>query len=70
MNDDDVNTLYSIFNILSISLKTTDNPPLRIYVNKIEHRTPFRIFQKILSSTSTPKRIKLFGSCGHLLSIL
>ena len=40
----------------------TDNPPVRIYVHKLENRIPFRIKEKYYLKCLTPETLKLFGS--------
>ena len=42
--------------------KGTDNPPMTIYVNKIENRISFEIKTKIYLELLTPETIKLFES--------
>ena len=60
-------TQYQIFkNILSISSKknetVTDNPSIRIYVNKIENRIAFEIKTGYCLELLTPETMKLLGS--------
>ena len=40
----------------------TDNPPIRIYVQKIENRTAFKIKAGYYVEFSIPKMMKLLGS--------
>ena len=40
---------------------STDNPPIRIYVNKIENRITFRIKRGWHMELSTPEMMKLLG---------
>ena len=40
----------------------TDNPSIRIYINKIENRIVFRIKTGYYSELLTPEMIRLFGS--------
>ena len=42
--------------------KVTDNPPIRIYVNKMENRTAFKIETGYYLKLLTPKSMKLLGS--------
>ena len=49
------NILYQIFKIISSTSSkkyetVTDNPPIRIYVSKIENRITFRIKKKTIIS--------------------
>ena len=59
--------LHQIFKIiLGISSKkhqkVTDNPPIKIYINKIECRITFRVKGKYYLEVLTPEMMKLFGS--------
>ena len=59
--------LYQIFKItLNISLKKrgkkTDNPSIRIYINKIENRTTFRMKTGYYLKLLTPETMELIGS--------
>ena len=59
--------LHQIFKIiLGISSKkhqkVTDNPPIKIYINKIECWITFRIKGKYYLEVLTPEMMKLFGS--------
>ena len=60
------NILYQVFKtILSISLKNgtvTDNPSIRIYVNKIENRTAFKMKTVYYLELLTSETMKLLGS--------
>ena len=38
------------------------NPPVRIYVNKIENRTTFKTGKRYYLQLLTPERMKLIGS--------
>ena len=62
----DIQYLNSIFFILNISLKNhetlTDNPPIRIYVNKIENRITFKIKTGYYLKLLTTETVKLLGS--------
>ena len=40
----------------------TDNPPIRIYVNKIENRITFKIKRGYYVQVLTPEPMKLLGS--------
>ena len=40
----------------------TDNPPIRIYVNKIENRITFKIKRGYYVPVLTPEPMKLLGS--------
>ena len=56
--------LYQIFKtILNISLKKyrekTDNPSIRVYVNKIENRITFKIKTRYYLELLMPKTLKL-----------
>ena len=61
--------LYSVSNIqdyfeyiLKKNGEKIDNPWIRIYVNKIENRTTFKIKTGYFLKSLTPETIKLFGS--------
>ena len=59
--------LYHIFkiilNILSKKLETvTDNPPIGIYLNKIENRSTYKIKTGYYLELLTPEMMKLLGS--------
>ena len=41
---------------------STDNPPIRIYVNKIENRITFRFKKRYYLELLTPETMKLLGS--------
>ena len=41
---------------------TTENPPIRAYVNKIENRITFRINARYSIELLTPDKMKLLGS--------
>ena len=40
----------------------TDNPPIRVYVNKIENRIPFKIKTRYYIELLNPETTKLLGS--------
>ena len=58
--------------ILSISSKRhetlTDNPTIRIYVNKIENRITFRIESRYYLQLLTPETMKLLGSTENKIT--
>ena len=57
--------LYNIqdyFEYLKKHGEKTDNPSIRIYVNKLENRTTFRIKARYYLELSTSETITLFGS--------
>ena len=58
--------LYQLFKIvLSISTKNetlNNNPPIKTYLNKIEHRTIFEIKSGYYIELLTPKTMKLLRS--------
>ena len=64
--------LCLIFKIILIILKkheeNTDNPSLRIYVNKIENRIAFRITTQYYLKLLTPEIIKLLGSTENKIT--
>ena len=47
----------------------TDNPPIRIYVHKLENRIAFRIKEKDYLKCLTPETLKLFGSTKCKITI-
>ena len=49
-------------NIIKNHNKVTDNPPIRIYVNKIESRVIFRIITKYYLELLMPEMINAFYS--------
>ena len=61
---------YILYEIFKITLNTsqkkhetvTDNPPKRIYVNKIENRITFKIKTWYYLELLTPETMKLLGS--------
>ena len=57
---------YQIFKIIEYILKkhseNVDNPPIRIYVNKIENRITFKIKNGFYLELLTPETMKLLGS--------
>ena len=66
-------TLYQIFKIiLSIFKKkhneSIDNPPIKIYLNKIENRITFKIKTGYHFELLAPKKMKLLGSHKNKLS--
>ena len=58
--------LYQIFKIILNILKRhgekTDNPSIRIYVNKIENKVKFKIKTGYYLEILTPETMKLLGS--------
>ena len=58
--------LYQIFKIILNILKRhgekTDNPSIRIYVNKIENQIKFKIKTRYYLEILTPETMKLLGS--------
>ena len=58
--------LYLIFKIILKIFKKhgerNDNPPIRIYVNKIENRITFKIKSGYYLELLTPETMKLLGS--------
>ena len=58
--------LYQIFKVILNNLKkhekVTDNPSIRIYINKIENRITFKIKTGYYLELLTPERMKLLRS--------
>ena len=50
--------LYEIFKIIS-SISLTDNPPIKMYLNKIEKRTTFKIKTRYYLKLLAPGTMKL-----------
>ena len=48
--------------ILKKHSESVDNPPIRIYVNRIENRTTFKIKSRYYLELLTPETMKLLGS--------
>ena len=67
-----IHTLFQIFKIiLSTSSKNktaADNPPIRIYLNKIENRIKFRIKKRYYLELLTPETMKLPGSIKNKIT--
>ena len=54
--------------ILKKHSESVDNPPIRIYVNKIENRIMFKIKSGRYLELSTPETIKLLGSAENKIT--
>ena len=52
------NILYQTMTVIAV----TNNPPIRIYVNKIESRITFKIKKKYYLDVLSPQTIKFLGS--------
>ena len=52
------NILYQTMTVIAV----TNNPPTRIYVNKIENRITFKIKKKYYLDVLSPQTIKFLGS--------
>ena len=48
--------------ILKKHSESVDNPPIRIYINRIENRISFKIKSRYYLELLTPETIKLLGS--------
>ena len=46
----------------------TDNPPIRIYVNKIQNRIKYKIKTGYYLQILTPETMKLLGSTIHKIT--
>ena len=58
-----------ILNILSKKLETViDNPPIGIYLNKIENRSTFQIKTGYFLELLTPEMMKLLGSTKNKIT--
>ena len=70
LNDLMDHILYQIFKIiLGISSETeTENPPVRIYKNKIESRITFKIKTAYYLELLTPETMKFLGSTENKIS--
>ena len=61
--------LYRIFKIiLSIFKKKHDNPPIQIYINKIENRITFKLKTGYYSELLTPETRKLLESTENKIA--
>ena len=47
----------------------TNNPPIRIYVNKIENRISFKIISGYHLELLTPETIKLLGNTKYMVKM-
>ena len=49
--------------VLKIHSESVDNPPIRIYVNRIQNRITFKITSGYYLELLTPETMKLLGKC-------
>ena len=54
--------------ILKKHIESVDNPPIRIYVNRIENRTSFKIKSGYCLELLTPETMKLLGSAENKIT--